>query len=74
MPRTGVQLFTYLFMIEREIIILLKKISNQLEEVLANQEDLKEELVLLKREVSLFQKGKLTDLEDRIRSVAGSFH
>jgi len=56
-------------MIEREIILLLRKISLQLEQVLKSQDDISDEMLNLKREIGLFQQHALKDLEDKILSV-----
>lgn len=56
-------------MIEREIILLLKKISLQLEQVLKSQDEITEEILSLKKDIRHFQRSTLQDLEDKITSA-----
>ena len=55
-------------MIEREIILLLRKISLQLEQVLKSQDDISDEILTLKKEINLFQNRAIKELEDKILS------
>ena len=55
-------------MIQHEIVLLLKKISLQLEQVLRSQDDITDELLTLKKDIGSFQKNTLKDLEEKITS------
>ncbi|EKD41648.1 MAG: hypothetical protein ACD_73C00602G0001 [uncultured bacterium] len=58
-------------MLEREIILLLKKISLQLEQVLKSQDEMTDEILALKKDIGIFQDDTLKELEQKILASVG---
>lgn len=57
-------------MLEQEIVKLLSKISQQLEEVSANQAEIKKEILNLHIELATFEEMTLQSLQDRLSQMS----
>lgn len=60
-------------MIQKQILVLLQKISSQLDEISEAQGEIKEDILLLHREFLRFQEGTLKNIEETLLAKPSDF-